>query len=40
MLQYEKNDVSKEIDANKKSASKECMLCHYWNLLDLNLNIG
>ena len=30
MLQYEKIDVSERIDTNKASASKECMLCHYW----------
>ena len=30
MLQYKKLDVSEEIDNNKTSASKECMLCHYW----------
>ena len=29
MLQYKKIDVSEEIDTNKTSASKECMLCHY-----------
>ena len=40
MLQYEKIDVSEGIDVNKTSASKECMVCHYWYLkmLDLNLN--
>ena len=30
MLQFEKIDVSEGIDTNKTSASKECMLCHYW----------
>ena len=30
MLQYERIDVSKGIDINKTSMSKECMLCHYW----------
>ena len=30
MLQYKKIDVSKGIDANKTSLSKECELCHYW----------
>ena len=30
MLQYKKFDVSEGIDTNKTSASKECMLCHYW----------
>ena len=30
MLQYEKIDVSEEIDINKTSASKESMFCHFW----------
>ena len=30
MLQYERIDISERIDTNKTSASKECMLCHYW----------
>ena len=34
MLQYEKIDVSEGIDTNKTSASKECMLCHYWYFKD------
>ena len=25
-----KNCISDRIDTNKTSASKECMLCHYW----------
>ena len=35
MLQYEKIDVSEEIDVNKTSASKECELCHYWFFKDI-----
>ena len=35
MLQYEKIDVSEGIDINKTSASKECMLCHYWYFKDV-----
>ena len=35
MLQYEKMDVSEGIDTNKTSASKECMLCHYWYFKDV-----
>ena len=35
MLQYEKTDVSEGIDINKTSASKECMLFHYWYFKDL-----
>ena len=30
MLQYEKIDVSEGIETSKTSASKECMLFHYW----------
>ena len=35
MLQYQKIDVSKGIDVNKTSASKECELCHYWFFKDV-----
>ena len=35
ILQYEKIDVSEEIDTNKTSASKECMLCQYWYFKDV-----
>ena len=34
-MQYEKIDISEEIDINKTSASKECMLCHYWYFKDV-----
>ena len=34
MLQYKKIDVSEGIDTNKTSASKGCMLCHYWYFKD------
>ena len=30
MLQYERINVSEEIDINKSDKSKECMICHYW----------
>ena len=35
MLQYQKTDVSEGIDTNKTSASKECMLRHYWYFKDV-----
>ena len=35
MLQYERIYVSEGIDINKTSASKECMLCHYWYFKDV-----
>ena len=31
MIQYERIDVSKEIDFNKTSKSLEFMICHYWH---------
>ena len=34
MLEYEKIDVSEGIVTDKKSLSKECMLCHYWYFKD------
>ena len=30
MLEYDRIDISKEIDINKINASKECDICHYW----------
>ena len=35
MLQYKKIDVSEGIDTNKTSASKECIICHYWYFKDV-----
>ena len=35
MLQYERIDISEEIDINITDASKECMLCHYWYFKDI-----
>ena len=35
MLQYEKIDVSEGIDTTKTSASKKCILCHYWYFKDV-----
>ena len=35
MLQYDRIDVSEEIDINKTSESKECMICHYWYFKDI-----
>ena len=34
MLYYERIDVSLGIDVNKTSASKECIICHYWYFSD------
>ena len=35
MLQYNRINFSEEIDINKTSQSKECMLCHYWYFKDV-----
>ena len=37
MLQYEKINVSEEINVNKTCASKEYELCHYWFFKDIGL---
>ena len=29
MLEYDRIDVSKEIDVNKTNASRNCDICHY-----------
>ena len=39
MLQYEKIDVSEGNDTNKTSASKECMICHYWYFKDVGYKV-
>ena len=38
MLQYDRIDVSKGIDINKTSKSKEIMLCLYWYFKDVSYN--
>ena len=35
MIQFERIDVSEEIDINNSSESKECMLCNYWYFNDI-----
>ena len=32
-------EVSEGIDVNKTSASKECIICHYWYFLDKGINL-
>ena len=35
MLEYDRIDISEEIDVNKSNyKSKECDICHYWYFLD------
>ena len=38
MLEYDKTDISEDVDINKTSASKECDICHYWYFLDKNFS--
>ena len=35
MLEYDRIDVSEDIDVNKTSLSKECDICHYWYFNDI-----
>ena len=37
MLEYDRIDISEEIDTNKTSKSKECDICHYWYFLNKNV---
>ena len=30
MLEYDRIDVSEEVDVNKTNLLKECDICHYW----------
>ena len=40
MLQYERINVSKRIDVNKISLSKEYELCRYWYFKDVGFKSG
>ena len=35
MLEYDRINISEEIDVNKTNASKECDICHYWYFKDI-----
>ena len=35
MIEYERIDISEEIDVNKTNLSKECDICHYWYFSDI-----
>ena len=35
MLEYDRIDISEEIDVNKTSLSKECDIWHYWYFKDI-----
>ena len=36
MLEYDRIDISEEIDVNKTSLSKECDIWHYWYFKDID----
>ena len=38
MLEYDRIDISEEIDIDKTNKSKECDICHYWYFLEKNFN--
>ena len=38
ILEYDRIDISEDIDMNKRRASKECEICHYWYFLDKNFS--
>ena len=36
MREYDRIDISEEININNTNASKECKTCRYWHFLDKN----
>ena len=34
MLEYDRIDISEEIDIDKTNASNECDICYYWYFVD------
>ena len=40
MMKYERIDISEEIDSDKTGLSRECVICHYWILKMLDLNLS
>ena len=40
MLYFDTIEVSEEIDVNKKSASKECDIYHYWYFFNYNFKFN
>ena len=36
MLEYDRIDISEEIDIKKTNASKGCKICHYWYFKDID----
>ena len=40
MIEYERIYISERIDVDKTNKSKECMVCHYWYLLQKKFSYG
>ena len=40
MLEYDRIDILEGIDVDTTNKSKECMLYHYWYILDKNYSYG
>ena len=37
MLKYDQIDVPEGIDVNKTDGLRECYICHYWYILEINI---
>ena len=37
MLEYDRTELSKGIDVNKTDGLYNCIICHYWYFLEINL---
>ena len=37
-MEYDRIDISEDIDMSKTNKSRECGTCHYWYFLDKNIN--
>ena len=40
MLKYDRIDISEGTDINKTNASKECKICHYWDIKDIGFKVS
>ena len=40
MLEYDRIDISEEIDVNKTNLWKECDICRYWYFKDIGFNMN
>ena len=40
MFEYDRTDMSEEIDVNKTDESRGCIICRYWYFLKVNLDFS